>query len=155
MYSEMQLLWLGIIFYCPDTCHHNLTIVWHVVRTSLLIFSCTMLQRELMPLRNWCLHVVDTLWLTCRYAASPIVILQILLSSWYNNSCSCVHNCGCKGTTKLQLLQRVFLRMLTTLLSYCAKHNRARAFETHDDLESSCSFWLVSRRWWLRYFCGM
>jgi len=26
-----------------------------------------------------------------------------------------VHYCGCKGTTKLQLLQRVFLRMLTQL----------------------------------------
>ena len=29
------------------------------------------------------------------------------------NSCSYVHYCACKGTTKLQLLQRVFQRMLT------------------------------------------
>ena len=28
-----------------------------------------------------------------------------------------MHYCGCKGTTKLQLLQRVFLRMLTKFLS--------------------------------------
>ena len=27
-----------------------------------------------------------------------------------------MHNCGCKGTTKLQLLQRVFQRMLTLQL---------------------------------------
>ena len=30
----------------------DLTIVRHVVRTSLLIFSCTTPQRELMPIRN-------------------------------------------------------------------------------------------------------
>ena len=42
-----------------------------------------------------------------------------------------MHNCGCKGTTKLQLLQRVFQRMLTSertasLLRICQHSTQVR-----------------------------
>lgn len=51
-----------------------------------------------------------------------------------------MHYCGCKGTTKLQLLQRVFQRMLTkvddTVSFLFMKHFYSSLFSKHNLLDA-------------------
>ena len=56
-----------------------------------------------------------------------------------------MHYCDCKGTTKLQLLQRVFLRMLTILVDDCSVDmSMVIAKEIIDHYHGQISFHILS-----------
>ena len=92
-------------------------IMYHPQLTSICnkcaqLYSLPLLPRHFVPLHSCTLpHCLQLVVLFTHQTS--ISSTSTLLMSWYSNSCSCVHYCICKGTTQIQLLQRVFRLMLT------------------------------------------